>query len=63
MESIMKLVIDVEDLFWFVEKYNKYYKEHNEEYYLDPAGLQNSLQKLVVMKGFFIPVCGERNEV
>ena len=36
MESIMKLVIDIEDLFWFVEQYNKYYKEHNGERYLDP---------------------------
>ena len=63
MESIMKLVIDTEDLFWFVEQYNKYYKEHNGESYLDPAGLQNCLQKLAIMKGFFIPVCGEKNEI
>lgn len=31
MEQIMKQVINVEDLFWFVEKYDKYYKEHNGE--------------------------------
>ena len=54
MKDIMKLVIDVEDLLWFVEQYNKYYKEHNGESYLDPAGLQNCLQKLVIMKGFWI---------
>lgn len=50
----MKLVIDVKDLFWFAEKYNKYYKENNEKCYLDPAGLQYAFQKLMVMKGFFI---------
>ena len=50
----MKLVIDVEDLFWFVEQYNKFYKEHNVKRYLDPAGLQNCLQELAIMKGFWI---------
>ena len=35
----MKQVVDVEDLFWFVEKYKEYYKEHNGRRYLDPAGL------------------------
>lgn len=47
----MKLVIDVEDLFWFAEKY---YKENNGKHYLDPAGLQYAFQKLIAMKGFFI---------
>lgn len=50
----MKLVIDAEDLFWFVEKYNKYYKEHNGTRYLDPAGLQHCLQEFIKMKGFWI---------
>ena len=50
----MKLVIDVEDLFWFAEKYNKYYKENNGKHYLDPASLQYAFQKLMIMKGFFI---------
>ena len=50
----MKQVINVEDLFWFVEKYDKYYEEHDRKYYIDPAGLQYAFQKLIIMKGFFI---------
>ena len=50
----MKQVIDVEDLFWFVERYNKYYKEHNRKRHLDPAGLRYAIQKLMIMKGYFI---------
>ena len=54
MEHSMKLVIDVEDLFWFAKNYNKYYKENNGKRYLDPASLQYAFQKLIAMKGFFI---------
>ena len=54
VEQSMKQVIDVEDLFWFVERYNKYYKEHNRKRYLDPAGLRYAIQKLMIMKGYFI---------
>ena len=50
----MKLVIDVGDLFWFAEKYNKYYKENNGKRYLDPANLQYAFQKLIAMKRFFV---------
>ena len=53
-EQSMKQVVDVEDLFWFVEKYNKYYEEHNRKYYIDPAGLHYAIQKLIIMKGYFI---------
>ena len=54
MEQIMKQVINVEDLFWFVEKYDKYYKEHNGKRYFDPASLKYAFQKLIIMKGYFI---------
>lgn len=50
----MKQVVDVEDLFWFVERYNKYYKEHNGKRYLDPAGLHYAIQTLIIKKGYFI---------
>ena len=50
----MKQVINVEDLFRFVEGYNKYYKKHNRKRYLDPAGLHYAIQKLMIMKGYFI---------
>ncbi len=50
----MKQIINVEDLFWFVEKYNKYYEEHNGKRYLNPASLKYAFQKLIIMKGYFI---------
>lgn len=50
----MKQVIDVEDLFWFVEKYKEYYKEHNGRRHLDPAGLYYAIQLLSAKKGYFI---------
>ena len=50
----MKQVVDVEDLFWFVEKYKEYYKEHNGRRYFDPAGLYYAIQLLSVKKGYFI---------
>jgi hypothetical protein len=53
-EQSMKQVVDVEDLFWLVEKYKKYYKEHNGKRYFDPAGLHYAIQKLIIMKGYFI---------
>ena len=54
MEQIMKQVINVEDLIWFVEKYDRYYKEHNGKCYLNPASLKDAFQKLIIMKGYFI---------
>ena len=53
-EQSMKQVIDVEDLFWFVEKYSEYYKEHNRRRHLDPAGLYYAIQLLSMKKGYFI---------
>lgn len=50
----MKQVVDVEDLFWFVEKYSEYYKEHNRRRHLDPAGLYYAIQLLSMKKGYFI---------
>ena len=54
VEQSMKQVVDVEDLFWFVEKYKEYYKEHNGRRHLDPAGLYYAIQLLSVKKGYFI---------
>ena len=50
----MKQVVDVEDLFWFVEKYKEYYKKHNGRRLLDPAGLYYAIQLLSAKKGYFI---------
>ena len=36
VEQSMKQVVDVKDLFWLVERYNKYYEEHNENAILIP---------------------------
>jgi hypothetical protein len=54
VEQSMKQVVDVEDLFWFAEKYKEYYKEHNKRRYLDPAGLYYAIQLLSTKKGYFI---------
>lgn len=54
VEQSMKQVVDVKDLFWLVERYNKYYEEHNEKRYLDPAGLHYAIQTLIIKKGYFI---------
>ena len=54
VEQSMKQVVDVEDLFWFVEKYKEYYKKHNGRRYFDPAGLYYAIQLLSAKKGFFI---------
>lgn len=50
----MKRVIDIEDLYLFAEGYEKYFLEHNKRAFLDPQGLRYAIQRLSVMKGFFI---------
>ena len=50
----MKQVIDIEDLYLFVEKYEKYFLEHRKRAFLDPQGLRYAIQRLSVMRGFFI---------
>ena len=50
----MKQVINVEDLFWFVEKYKEYYKEHNGRRYLGPEALYYAIKLLSEKKGYFI---------
>ena len=50
----MKQVVNVEDLFWFAEKYKEYYKEHNGRRYLGPEALYYAIKLLSEKKGYFI---------
>lgn len=50
----MKQVIDVEVLYLFAEKYEKYFLEHRKRAFLDPQGLRYAIQRLSIMKGYFI---------
>lgn len=50
----MKQVIDIKDLYLFAEKYEKYFLEHKKRVFLDPQGLLYVIQRLSVMRGYFI---------
>ena len=49
----MRQVIDVEDLYLFVEKYRDLY---NRRKVLDPDGLKYLIDKLFIQKGFWLDV-------